>query len=226
MFTIKKQTAGSTCLFFFANMYEKALSTVRKKQYRVTQRDRYRRSTFIAQYTMKKYKDIYEEANSFYEKLDKRYPTKTKLTTAPEYQAWEASLEKNHDPGASRISSSTTKTTTLEKNHDPGASRISSSTTKTTTTTPMDLSLQSNIELNIPLMDANEVREIQDTIVFDDIYPTLMEEINPETLEEIITELQESDIFNYDEDMNDILNNEIDNSMNELSALEKELLKY
>ena len=32
-------------------MSERALSTLRKKQYRVTQRDRYRRSTFISQYT-------------------------------------------------------------------------------------------------------------------------------------------------------------------------------
>ena len=75
-------------------------------------------------------------------------------------------------------------------------------------------------------MDANQVREIQDTIVFDDIYPTLMEEINPNTLDEIITELQGSDIFNYDEDMCDALNNEIDISMNELSGLENELLNY
>ena len=225
MFTIKKQTAGSTCLFF-ANMSGKTLGTIRKRQYRAAQRERYRCSTFISQYTMEKYKDIYNEANRFYEKLDKQYPTKTKLTTSPEYKAWQASLEKNRDPGASRISSSITKTTTSSttKTTSSTTKKTTSSTTKTTT--HIDHSLQPSIELNIPLMDANEVRETQDTIVFGDIYPTLMEEINPNTLDEIITELQGSDIFNYDEDMCDILNNEIDISMNELSALEKELLKY
>ena len=216
-------------------MSEKALSTIRKRQYRTAQRERYRRSTFISQYTMKKYKDIYDEANRFYEKLNNQYPTKTKLTTSLEWHVWQASLEKNHDPGASRISSSTTKTTTSSTTKTTTSSTTkttASSTTKTTTssttkTTPyIDYSLQPNIELNIQLMDANEVREIQDTIVFDDIYPTLMEEINPNTLDEIIAELQGSDIFNYDEDMCDALNNEIDICMNEPSALETELLKY
>ena len=253
---------------FFAKMSEKDLMTARKREYRTTQRERYRRSVFIVEYMQRKHKRIYEEANSFYQNLEKRYPTKTKLTTCPEFKTWEATIEKDHDPAIQMAPIS-----------------ISSSTT-----TPIDLSSQHNIQLNIPLMDSNEVQEMQDTLVFQDIYPSLLKEINPETLEQIISEIQESDvniqlmdsseiqesdvniqlmdssevqemrdtpvfqdihpsllkeinpetldqiiseieesdvnIFNYDEDINDNLNIEINNSMNELSPLEKELLMH
>ena len=110
---------------------------------------------------------------------------------------------------------------------------IDLSSTSTTTTTSIDRSSTDNMRINIQLMDSTEVQETQDTLMFQDIYPSLMQEINPETIEQIIREIQESDtgrdIFNYtepDEDINDILNTEINNSMNELSSLEKELSMY
>ena len=159
-------------IFFFAKMSEKALMTARKREYRTTQRERYRSSVFIVEYTQRKHKRIYEEAYSFYQKLVKRYPTKTKLTTCPEFKTWEATIEKDHDP----------------------ATQMAPIIISSSTTTPIDLSSQHNIQLNIPLMDSNEVQEMQDTLVFQDIYPSLLKEINPETLEQIISEIQESDV--------------------------------
>ena len=208
-----------------SEMSERALMTARKREYRTTQRERYRRSVFIVEYTKRKHKRLYEEANSFYQKLVKRYPTKTKLTTCPEFKTWEATIEKDHDPGT--CPEFKTWEETIEKDRDP-ATQMAPISISSSTTTPNDLSSQCNIQLNIPLMDSNEVQEMQDTLVFQDIYPSLLKEINPEILDQIISEIEESDvnIFNDDEDINDILNIEINNSMNELSQLEKELLMH
>ena len=227
-----------------SEMSEKALMTARKREYRTTQRERYRRSVFIVEYTKRKHKRLYEEANSFYEKLVKRYPTKTKLTTSPEFKTWEATIEKDHDPATcpefktweatiekdhdpATCPEFKTWEETIEKDHDP-ATQMAHISISSSTTTPNDLSSLHNIQLNIPLMDSNEVQEMQDTVVFQDIYPSLLKEINPEILDQIISEIEESDvnIFNDDEDINDILNIEINNSMNELSPLEKELLMH
>ena len=125
---------------------------------------------------------------------------------------------------------------TNRSSEDPTTTTQMASTNRSseeTTTTPIDLSSTDNMQINIQLMDSTEVQETRDTLMFQDIYPSLMQEINPETLQQIIREIQESDvnrdIFNYtesDQDINDILNTEINNSMNELSALEEELLMY
>ena len=213
-------------------MPETALLTVRKREYRITQKERYRRSVFIAEYTQRKYNNIYEEANRFYQKLVKQYPTKTKLTTSPEFKAWEGTLQKDHDPATQMAPSISFTTTTTSIDLSP-----QTSSSFTTTTTPIDLSPQTSssftttttpIQLNIPLMDSNEVQEIQDTLPFQEIYPSLREEITPEIIDEIVNEIHESDvdIFNCDEDLNDILNSEINISINELTPLEKELLRY
>ena len=206
-------------------MLGKTLRTERRRESRARQKERHHHYAFIAEYTERKYKHIYEEADIFYEKLFKRYPTKTRLTTCPEFKAWELEIKKDQDPTTTQMAST----------------NRSSEETSTTTpidlssaaTTPIDLSSTDNMQINIPLMDSTEVQETRDTVMLQDIYPSLMQEINPETLEQIIREVQESDvsrdIFNYtesDEDINDILNTEINNSMNELSALEKELRMY
>ena len=229
MFTIKKQAAGSTC-HFFAKMSEKALRTTRKRESRARQKERHHHYAFIAEYTERKYTHIYEEADNFYKKLFKRYPTKTRLTTCPEFKAWELEIRKNQAQTTTQMAS------TNRSSEDPTTTTQMASTNRSseeTTTTPIDLSSTDNMQINIQLMDSTEVQETRDTLMFQDIYPSLMQEINPETLQQIIREIQESDvnrdIFNYtesDEDINDILNTEINNSMNELSALEEELLMY
>ena len=262
-------------------MSEKPTRTVRKKEYRAKHKARYHRCSFIAEYTQKKYGHIYEEANSFYNKLFKRYPTKTKLTTCVEYKIWETEIEKNHGPATQTAPVSICSATTT-------------STDDRSSTTPDNLCSADNIRLNIQLMDTNEVNETRDTLMFQHIYPSILEEINPKTVDQIITEIWEStgnievmdssqiresdanippmdlnqveetqgtpalqnvhspfpkelnletldqiineieksevNVFNYDpdydQDINDVLNMEINNHINELSALEKELLRY
>ena len=197
-------------------MYGKTLRLVRRRESRARQKERYHHLAFIAEYTERKYKDIYKEADSFYQKLFKIYPNKTRLTTCTEFKAWELEIKN-------------TQASTTTTRMAPTSS--SSGDEETTTTTPIDLSLTHDIQINIPLMDSLEVQETRDTVMFQDIYPSLTEEINPEILNQVIQEIQESDvnrdIFNHtDEDINDILNSEINDSMNELCPLEKELLKY
>ena len=242
----------------------------RKSEYRAIHRERHRHAVFITEYTRRKCISIYEEANKLYEQLSKQYPTKTKLTTCPEFKIWEKSLQKDRTP-----------------------------------TAPADISSEQSIQLNIPLMNANDVQETQDSLMFADVYPSLMEEINHEVLEQVMNEIRESDdvniqvmdstqmqdtpvihdmqssmtkeiresddvniqvmdstqmqdtpvihdmqpsmtkeiniavdeiikeierfddnIFTYDQDINDMVNIEISNMVNELTPLERELLKY
>ena len=206
-------------------MSDKSLMTRRKREYRATQRERYRSSVFITEYTRKKYRSIYEEANNFYQKLSKQYPTKTKVTTCPEFKAWEATLQKDYEPA------------TLQKDYEPATLQKGYE--------PIDLSAENTIQLNIPLMNSADIQEMQTSLVFQDIYPALLEEINPEIVNQIMNEIRESDdvdeivseivseieetnanLFNCsDEDMNDMIEAEINNSLSQLDQLEKELLK-
>ena len=200
-------------------MSEKSLRTARKRESRARQTERYHRLAFIAEYTMRKYRSIYEEGDSFYQKLLKQYPTKTKLTSCPEFKVWEAEIKKTHDSPIPMAPISNSTTTELR----------SVTTTTTTTTTPADFGLTEDIQLNIPLMNASDVQETRDTLVFQDIYPSLLEEINLDIFNQIVSEIEEADanIFNhYDEDMNDIIEEEINNSLSQIDPLEKELLYY
>ena len=242
--TIKSKRPAALGLFFFGKMADKKLSASRKSKYRAVHRERHRHAVFITEYTRIKHKAIYEEANKLYEQLSKQYPTKTKLVTCPEFKILEKSLQEDHTPTApADISSEQT-----QKDHTP--------------TAPADIS---SMRLNIPLMNASDVQETQDTLVFGDIYPSLMTEISPELLEQVMNEIHESDDVNiqlmdssqiqdtsmtkeinitgdeiinelevgdsdffnhYDDDINDILNTEINNSLKELSPLEQELLSH
>ena len=208
-------------LAFFVKMSDKGLMTRRKREYRATQRDRYRRSVFISEYTRKKYPSIYKEADNFYQKLLKQYPTKTKLTACFEFKVWEVGLQKDYEPATLQKDD---ESATLQKDYEPPTSA------------------ENAIQLNIPLMNSADVQEMQTSLVFGDIYPSLHEEINPEIVNEVINEIRESnvvdeivseieetnaDIFNCpDEDMNDMIEDEINISLSELDPLEKELLKY
>ena len=186
-------------------MADKNSKSAQKKESRARTKEKYHRAAFIAEYTEKKYNHIYKEANQFYEKLYKRYPNKTKLSTCPEFKTWETEIEKGQ-----------------ETTPQPAPATIT------------DLSSTDNMQINIQLMDASDVQETRDTLMFQDIQPSLLDEINTETVDEILKELREckvtSDIFNYTEDEQGIedicMNIEIDNAINELSPLERELLNY
>ena len=225
-------------------MADKTLLSRRKSEYRAVHRDRYRRSTFIAEYTQRKFKSVYEEANSFYEQLVKQYPNKSKLSTCLEYKVWEKTLQKDDESPTSA-------------DFTPPATSVDR------TPSPINLSSQPAMELNISLMNSNDIQEIQHTVMFEHIYPSLLEEIEPETLEQIVNEIRGSEdiqvmdssqmqdiptmmkeinyetveqivdeiersdynIFN-DEDINSMIEEEINNSLYQLDPLEKELLKY
>ena len=186
-------------------MDDKITKNAQKKESRARTKIKFHRAAFIAEYTEKKYNNIYKEAKQFYEKLYKRYPNKTKLSTCPEFKTWETEIENAQ------------KTTP-----QPAPSTIT------------DLSSTDNMQINIQLMDASDVQETQDTLMFQNIQPSLIDEINPKILDEIIKDLREctdiSDIFNYiehEQDIEDIgMNIEIDNDINELTPLERELLNY
>ena len=198
--------------------HQSTLRTERKRQNRAKQTERYHRLAFIAEYTQIKYGNIYQEAERFYDKLHKQYPTKTKITTSPEFKIWQAEITKGQNPEKQTASTANSTRTTIELR------------SATTPLTPTDQSSTDDIQLNIQLMNAVDVEETRNTLIFEDIYPTLVEEMNTEIFNEIVSEIQEADpdIFNdiINEDMNDMIEDEINISLSRLDSLEKELLKY
>ena len=191
------------------------LRATRKREDRAKHREKYHHDSFVTKYVQIKCKSLYEEADVFYRELYKRYPKKTKITTCNEFKVWEASVKKDQETASITADSCSSTTPPLN---------IESSTT----TTPVNPWVDNNLQLNIELMNADQVEETRDSLVFGDIYPSLIEEISPEIIDQMISEIQGSgaNIFDSDEDINDILNDEINQSMNELSPLEKELLNY
>ena len=184
-------------------------AAIRKRQSRVKQAEVHRRASFISEYIRVKYGQIYEEADSFYYKLARQYPLKRKLSTAPEYIVWKTDVEK--------LNAATTATTEL-----PDVEKLNAAITATTELRDVDASL------NISLMSPADVQETRDIQMFQDIYPSITKEINPEIINQVIREIQETvpDFFDEYENMDDMLNEEINNSLKELSPLEQELLKY
>ena len=89
----------------------------------------------------------------------------------------------------------------------------------TTASTPVDVCL------NIPLMNTSDVQQTRDMIIFDDIYPSIIQEIDPTIIDQIIQEIEADTTFDLS-DMDDMVQDEINQAMNELSPLEKELLQY
>ena len=175
-----------------------SLKTLKKRAYRANHRERYYRCTFISEYVQKKYTAIYDEANQFYQKLHLQHPKKTKLSSSTEYKMWEESLKKD-------------------------------------VATTQD-SVTSDFNINIELMNAEEVQLKKDTIIFEEIQPSLSKEIDPKIVDEIIQELNQTPIandifdnngmFDDDEEMNELINTAIQDDLNQMTELEKELLKY
>ena len=195
-----------------------SVRTSRKRENRAKHKERYHHGAFITEYLRKKYEPIYKEADDFYQKLYQLYPNKTKLTTCVEFKRWEKET---------KIIQPSTTITRTPHTHEETTPRMDEETATQT-------AFINNIEINIPLMNAEEVQLSKDMVMFEDISPSVIEQINPEILEEIICELEQGDItcdmFNnmnnddhHDEDMNDIINSAINDSLNELSELEKEL---
>ena len=183
-----------------------------KRESRARHSELHRRNTFIADYVRVKHERIYEEANNFFSQLFDQYPEKRKLTTAPEFIVWEKEIKTVKTPTTEMDFSSTmelhdTTASTPVELHD------------TTTSTPVDASL------NIPLMNTSDVQQTRDMIIFEDIYPSIIQEIDPTTIDQIIQEIEADTTIDLS-DMDDMVQDEINQAMYELSPLEKELLQY
>ena len=191
----------------------------RKRENMKKRTEKYHRTMFITEYTRKKYPEVYNEADNFYFKLLEMYPNKTKLTASLHFKAWEGTL------------------TTVQEQEKTPSTGLPTTVQGQEKTPPTDLSTQRTLELNIPLMNHTEVEDVQVSIPFIDIQPSILEEINSDTIQNIIDEIQESggmvdeiercypNIFE-DHDINPMIESEIDERLAELDPLEKELLKY
>ena len=212
-----------------------SLKSLKKRGYRAKHRERYYQSTFISEYIQRKYTAIDDEADQFYQKLHQLHPKKTKLSTCTQFKVWEESLKQdfttlqttnNFNKESLKQDSITMQTT---NNFNKESLKQNSGTIQTT----------NNFNINIELMNPEEVQLKKDMIMFEEIQSSLTEQINPEIVDEIIRELNQcpitndifdnNDIFDInddDEEMNNLINSAIEDDLNQMSELEKELLNY
>ena len=205
-----------------------------KRESRARHSELHRRNTFIADYVRVKHERIYEEANNFFSQLFDQYPEKRKLTTASEFIVWEKQIKRLKTATTGMDFSSTmelhdTTASTPVELHDTTAS-TPVELHDTTASTPVELhdttaSTPVDVCLNIPLMNTSDVQQTRDMIIFDDIYPSIIQEIDPTIIDQIIQEIEADTTFDLS-DMDDMVQDEINQAMNELSPLEKELLQY
>ena len=158
-----------------------------------------RDATFIAEYVKRMDPGTYAKAQSFLEKLRQHYPEKRDLTTTHEFLVH------------------TTQYADYGEYYNRKR-RVGFNKTKTTTTTTTTTTSVNTMTLNIPLMPENVVAE--NTTVPLQVMPQ-------ETLEDLIKEITADPILQPI--FNDFVSTEVvetDESLAEVTPLEKELMNY
>ena len=70
-------------------------NAVRKRNSRIVQREKRRRSFFIHDYIRTKYPTIFNEANGMYQQLVEKYPAKPDFTKTYYFKKWQKEADKN-----------------------------------------------------------------------------------------------------------------------------------
>ena len=74
-----------------------SVETIKKREYRVIEKEKKRRNVFIEGYMRIKYPKQYHEANAMYEELSTRYPNKLDLTKTYYFQKWVTQFKKSEN---------------------------------------------------------------------------------------------------------------------------------
>ena len=86
--------ASSSSIFRELNM---SVEAIKKREYRVIEKEKKRRNGFIEGYMRIKYPKQYHEANAMYEELSTRYPNKLDLTKSYYFQKWVMQFKKSEN---------------------------------------------------------------------------------------------------------------------------------
>ena len=70
---------------------------IQKRQYRVEQREKRRRSFFISDYVLIKYPQLFKEANEAYLQMVSKYPGKADLTKVYYFKKWKAEMMRSRE---------------------------------------------------------------------------------------------------------------------------------
>ena len=70
---------------------------IKKRNYRVVQREKRRRAFFIHDYIRIKYPELFNEANGMYLQFSDKYPGKADLTKTYYFKKWKAEMEKSQN---------------------------------------------------------------------------------------------------------------------------------
>ena len=181
---------------------------------------------FISEYVQFKYKDVYKEAGTMYNELNKLYPCKPDLRKTKEFRDWKNTMAKadgespRHIPrGKKKYCYKRTAYWNIALDDDvqttPEApSHTDDKIAETTCETPLHTA-NKVMCLNIPLLDASTYRSAQETTLEEgdqptnredqqmdidqDMAPSILDGISEETIQKIIDELT------ADPDLGDIM---------------------
>ena len=84
------------------------------KSWRVTERVRRRKNSFITDYVKHKFDNVYHEALCFYDALEKQYPNKRDLCKTKEYHVWKDTVRSGTNELAGTVQTLITETTLNE----------------------------------------------------------------------------------------------------------------
>ena len=161
------------------------LSSRKKKLKRKARDDGRRKDSFIAEYVRVKYPHIYGESIQYHDKLRDFYPDKSDLRKTDQFKRWKT-VTRPQQP-AKTAPQQPTKTTPQQA----------------TSTRQSESGIKFNMELNIPLWKTSTLESVRDIntvteeVIGEGIYPSLLQEISPESVEHIIDQLrQDPDLEN------------------------------
>ena len=75
-----------------------SVQAVQKRNYRVIQREKRRRSFFIHDYIRTKYPQLFTEANAMYQQFVDKYPGKADFTKSYYFKKWQREMDKTNNP--------------------------------------------------------------------------------------------------------------------------------
>ena len=84
------------------------------KSWRVTERARRRKNSFVTDYVKHKFDNVYHEALCFYDALEKQYPNKHDLCKTKEYHVWKDTVRSGTNELAGTVQTLITETTLNE----------------------------------------------------------------------------------------------------------------
>ena len=172
----------------------------KKKTAKKNRQDEKRKNTLIADYVQYKYANVYAEASQLYQRLNHRYPEKADLRKTEEYRVWRSGMSPQEPANCESQASSPSKyQDSLQLKIPIRKYRTVKHSQTATTQTVSPASEESTQTVSaVSEESAQESPATVETAHVEPQQPTLVDELPPDLVDQIVGELRE------DPDLKDI----------------------